>query len=722
MAGFREKLQRWRGDRKGDGQARPNAAPVTSSARGSNDIQQERSADSLASLVDDQESPATQSLWDRAYDALAKKEPELVKDYEKLLAKEEQMANSVPYDEPPTQPIPPRVTCGPDGPSRQAQLNTVIKQGLRRMEETKATYNIAGHEFVLTDQVTQAAKLLLWAKDWIGGAVQASPQASVAWAGVCLILPLLTNPTTAVEANRDGFTNVTARMRYYVALEPLLRQLGQNDGVPDTLMSEANNHIVDLYQHILEFQLCTVLRFYQSRLGTYVHDMFSSKDWKQTALDIKTREETVDKVLRQIGGNDNEATYEWYKDRVEDRVQGTCQWFLQHDHFQRWLAQESGPLLVSADPGCGKSVLAKHLIDRELFRDLLDAFPRIRIPGEEESETISQEVNCVIHHRVELLAKKQRLPDEIKSTLEEKLLEIDHRTYLWVYLVFDYLDTGFKKTPEGVEAAIQTMPKSLLVASCFGLNNVVELLLDKGADVEVKDNCGMSPLSFAAEGGHEAVTRLLLEKGADVEAKDNYDGWTPLLLAAKQGHEAVARLLLENGANVDAKDEDGQTPLSFAAEEGHEAVARLLLENGADVEVINNHGMSPLLYTAEEGHEALARLLLENGADVEVKNNYGMSPLSFAAEGGHEAVTRLLLEKGADVEAKDNDDGWTPLLLAAKQGHEAVARLLLENGANVDAKDEHGLTPLSLASYGEHEAVARLLIENGACIEVEDTS
>jgi hypothetical protein len=94
MASFRKKLQGWRRDRKGDGQARPNAALVASSARGSNDIQQERSGDSLASLVNHQELPATQSLWDRAYDALAKKKTELVKDYETLLAKEEQMAST----------------------------------------------------------------------------------------------------------------------------------------------------------------------------------------------------------------------------------------------------------------------------------------------------------------------------------------------------------------------------------------------------------------------------------------------------------------------------------------------------------------------------------------------------------------------------------------------------------------------------------------------------
>ncbi|KAL2387623.1 hypothetical protein RJ035_004119 [Blastomyces gilchristii] len=55
------------------------------------------------------------------------------------------------------------------------------------------------------------------------------------------------------------------------------------------------------------------------------------------------------------------------KNRVEDRVEGTYEWFLGHNNFRKWLKQEeSGPVLVSADPGCGKSVLTKYLIDREL--------------------------------------------------------------------------------------------------------------------------------------------------------------------------------------------------------------------------------------------------------------------------------------------------------------------------------------------------------------------
>jgi hypothetical protein len=112
------------------------------------------------------------------------------------------------------------------------------------------------------------------------------------------------------------------------------------------------------------------------------------------------------------------------------------------------------------------------------FRGILDAFPNIWIPGEEESETISQEVNHVIMRRVNQLSMKKRLSPEIKSHLEKRLQETTHRTYLWVYLVFDYLDKeDFKKTLKGVESTITTLPRSINEAYEQILNRTKEDLM-----------------------------------------------------------------------------------------------------------------------------------------------------------------------------------------------------------------------------------------------------
>jgi ankyrin repeat protein len=122
---------------------------------------------------------------------------------------------------------------------------------------------------------------------------------------------------------------------------------------------------------------------------------------------------------------------------------------------------------------------------------------------------------------------------------------------------------------------------ALLWTARYGHEAVVKLLLEKGAELEAKDNYGQTPLLWAAENGHEAVVKLLLEKNAELEAKDDNYGQTPLSWAAANGHEAVVKLLLEKGAELEAKDSYGRTPLSWAAEKGREVVVELLLEKGA---------------------------------------------------------------------------------------------------------------------------------------------
>ena len=120
----------------------------------------------------------------------------------------------------------------------------------------------------------------------------------------------------------------------------------------------------------------------------------------------------------------------------------------------------------------------------------------------------------------------------------------------------------------------------LHLAAYFGLESSVATIIGSGIDTELvdsRDSNGLTPLSWAADIGHEAVVRLLLDTGTvDADSKDNA-GWTPLWRAAENGHEAVVRLLLDTGTvDADSKDSYGLTPLSLAAKNGHEAVVRLL--------------------------------------------------------------------------------------------------------------------------------------------------
>ena len=89
-------------------------------------------------------------------------------------------------------------------------------------------------------------------------------------------------------------------------------------------------------------------------------------------------------------------------------------------------------------------------------------------------------------------------------------------------------------------------------------------MAENGVEPDSKDTYyGRTPLSWAAENGHEEIVKLLLASdGVDPDSKDKH-GKTPLLWAAAKGHKNVVNLLLpENGIDPDSKDIDyGRTPL-----------------------------------------------------------------------------------------------------------------------------------------------------------------
>ncbi|RWA09407.1 hypothetical protein EKO27_g5694 [Xylaria grammica] len=885
--------------------------------------------------------PAIQSLWGRAYDALREENPQLLEKYEKLLSEDANKANThhkSSNDETSVQ-VTPLDDVGHDTKrqSQQAQLDAIISKGLQRLEETKTTYTIAGREFVLGDQIAQTAEFVLWAKNLISEAVKQSPEASIAWAGVCMILPLLTNPEAAQAANRDGFTYVTARMRYYTELEPLVRRLGE-----DPLMAKVTDQTVVLYQLILEFQILSVLRFYKSSLGRYASDVMQTHDWERMRVAIEKAEGTVKGDLSQINqfasreklesldatstdtlksmqkllsvseahlgiaerqleikllekrekclqlfrltSGDRDSTYEWYKGRVEDRVDGTCEWFLNHDNFRRWLEQESGPLLVSADPGCGKSVLAKYLIDHGLpraptticyfffkdqdqntvrqalcallhqllslkpsliehamdqfdkdgeglinstsslwtvlenavkdpragplimvldaldecvdseledlirnvkkqsdyaglkylltgrpyeqivsqFQSLLETFPYVRIPGEEESETISQEVNHVIQYRVEKLAHEKGLSDKVKGRLAERLLGIPHRTYLWVYLVFDYLKTeNFKKTEKGIDSTIEEMPKTVYQS--------YEQILNKSKDhpmvrmalsiVLVADR----PLTISEMNVALNVHTSNSFNDLDLEDEDDFKSrlksWCGLFLSIYHGkiyffHQTAREFLsaLPSPATIPP---GIRWQHSITSRDAHKVIAEICVVyldffNADDISLREDGlpqdlGSYTLLnYSATNWTTHFREAYFGDGASIlpsilricdtnstscslwlrsvtprtPWESPVSVTNLLISSYYGHDAVVRLLLEKGPDLESKDNEYGQTPLLWAARNGHEAVVKLLVEKGADLDSKDDlFGRTPLLWAAENGHKAIVRLLLEKEADLE-----
>ena len=152
----------------------------------------------------------------------------------------------------------------------------------------------------------------------------------------------------------------------------------------------------------------------------------------------------------------------------------------------------------------------------------------------------------------------------------------------------------------------------------------------------------------AAKSGDIDTVKQCLCDGANVNVKEN-DGWTPLIYASWNGHTDVAKLLLENDADVNAKDSAGRTPLMCTTWHGHIEVAKVLIDNGANINAKNIHGWTPLMWGSSKGHADIAKLLVENCADVNAKDWNGRTPLIYASANGRTEAARLLLEHNATL-------------------------------------------------------------------------
>lgn len=114
---------------------------------------------------------------------------------------------------------------------------------------------------------------------------------------------------------------------------------------------------------------------------------------------------------------------------------------------------------------------------------------------------------------------------------------------------------------------------------------MVNILIDKGADIDIGDDNGWSALFFACQNGNYEVTQLLLERGADIKKKTK-TCVTCLMVAVRPDIPEMIQLLIGKGADIDAQDEHGFAPIHFCAQENCITAARMLIEAGANLHSI----------------------------------------------------------------------------------------------------------------------------------------
>ncbi|KAL8846507.1 MAG: hypothetical protein Q9221_008410 [Calogaya cf. arnoldii] len=264
----------------------------------------------------------------------------------------------------------------------------------------------------------------------------------------------------------------------------------------------------------------------------------------------------------------------------------------------------------------------------------------------------------------------------------------------------------------------QSGRNALAVASHCGNENVVQLLLQHGADVNTRDASSLCPLHLAAMRGHYGVVEQLLQEHARVDELGPNDE-TPLRIASDKGYTDFVELLIRAKAKVNTRDRKGMsTPLHKAAAHGNEAMVDLLIKNGAHMEAKDKELMTPIHYACEAGNEKIVAQLLSKKSSLEALGRRGMTPLVCAAASGQVPVLELLLKKKAYIKHQ-GDGSMTALHWASYNGHYEAADFLLEKRANPNAANKDGRTSLHLAVMAGFFAVTELLLRKGAMPEAQ---
>ncbi|MDO4228813.1 MAG: ankyrin repeat domain-containing protein [Capnocytophaga sp.] len=283
---------------------------------------------------------------------------------------------------------------------------------------------------------------------------------------------------------------------------------------------------------------------------------------------------------------------------------------------------------------------------------------------------------------------------------------------------------------EGNEISKPTHDKRTYLFWAVFSNNlpITKYLLDKGADVNIKDSHFYTPILFAAIRGNtnQELYDLLLKHGANIK-ETNEDGANALLLIIPHLKDLKeAQYFTKKGLSLQSVDKNGNNAIFYAARNGNKEIIKQLVAKKINAKAINHKGQN-LMFAAAEGARMKTNELdffkyVESlGINPNQKDKNGLTPLFISSARNKDAsVIQYFIDKGNDVNQSDKE-GNTPLMEASSRNALEVVSLLAEKTNNINAKNKQGESALTLAVNRNSPEVVSFLIKKGADIKVKST-
>ena len=335
-----------------------------------------------------------------------------------------------------------------------------------------------------------------------------------------------------------------------------------------------------------------------------------------------------------------------------------------------------------------------------------------------------------------ILAAQEGYYEIVNALLDHERLEINFKDMNGNTALFHAIQT---EHTEIAECVLDRKDKSLdlncqnllgrtalILAATKGQNDMVDQLLNQGADPSIKDQeGGGTAILRAINEGHISTMETMLMHNVDVHCLDDKDRGL-LHGAAVGGHDEIVYLLLDKGLDPNARDKRGVTPLHDAARNGRFTTAQILLDNGATFWLKDSSGRTPWTVAWQNGQTSILKVLERKSpyksTEQELSGQYpnaGELPIwSLALLGKKDVVTKALSTRRNEIFFLDPDTSNTALHCAVLANHPEIVSMLLRVGMSVNATNDYFRTPLHMAALNGDLEIMKLLLNERLTDEI----